>query len=196
MNIEETIKKIKETGAGYIYSWNHDQIWRFGREELKKTLPYLDGSELDVEKIEPVSKLRAFLIGVPWYHVGHFGIVDGNKFEKAMNKVQARNIIFHVPLPRRYKEAYELLETPFVIWNKIRGDKNMRFSGPYMTIIGEYEETSRIAERLFEGENECFSCVTKLFNVPSEGFERYYRNQNTFELYDATKNPKLRRKKF
>jgi hypothetical protein len=189
-NIEQKIQSVKENGIGYLYCWHHDKTWSFGLEKKKRILPYLDGSDLDIERIEPISRLRAFLLGIPWIHVADVSIVESSKVDKMQKKIRGRNIFFHTPLPKRYEEAYRIFENPFVIWNRIRGDENRTYSGPYLTIVGEYRYTEPLAEALFQGEKECSRCISGLFNIP-EDVSRNYKNQKTLELYDPTRHPKL-----
>ena len=193
MKLEDTLAAIKQEGLGYFYSWG-DKLWSFGNEKKQAILPYSAYGIDSAVNIEPISHARAYLLDVPWLHVGDIKITTAEKSEMASRKMMGRVIFFHTPLDKKHPIRQEFKD-PFVISNKVRGTKNQILAGPELTIIGEYESTSILAQELSSGSKNFLSLIPKIFNITEKEMNAYvsyaYRDQKTFELFDPTRRPKL-----
>jgi hypothetical protein len=189
---EEMFERLKQEGLGYFYCWNQDKVWEFGDERKKELLPFGASNFEDACSIKPISRIRAMLLGVPWLIVGDVKITTAEKSKKAQENLMGRVIFFHTPLDKGYYISREF-RNPFVIWNRTRGNRTRPMTGPELTIIGEYESTFPLADMLSRGPQEYLLGLSQLFDIPNEKVSYFYENQNTFELYDPTRRPKLRR---
>ncbi len=185
-DLKSKLAELKEEGLGYLYSWG-DVLWEFGSSERKQAFPFASGGDNCALAIEPISRYRAFRLGVPWLHVGNIKITSAKKAERANNITNGKAIFFHVPLPEKFSALREIYNNPFLLYNKIRG----KITGPDLVIVGEYRTTSALAKEVLGGSEAFLKSLEKLFDYKKSYVEPNYSKQKIWILYDPTREPKL-----